>query len=155
MDLSPRSVKPSRSGGDGKQTAFILYFLTSGHSKHFTILPHFHQFMDTFTHRRWSQLATASSSGAVRVRRLAQGHLDALLGARDRTSNLLNLPTSRPTLPPEPHAARLWCWPLPPLILHVPVLLYASSSKRFNPKPFLCPSIYLLRSASLWIKALC
>ena len=53
--------------------------------------------MHTFTHRRWSQphMATASSSGAVGVRRLAQGHLDAPLGgAGDRTSNLPV--TSRP-----------------------------------------------------------
>ena len=40
----------------------------------------------------------------IRVRRLAQGHPDTLLGgAGDRTSNLLV--TSPPALPPEPHAA--------------------------------------------------
>ena len=44
--------------------------------------------------------ATASSSETVRVRRFAQGHLDAQLGgAGDRTRNLLF--TSRPALPPE------------------------------------------------------
>ena len=65
--------------------------LTSGHSKRCTILPHIHPFMHTFTHRRRCQpcKATASSSGAVRVRCLAQGHLDNQLGgAGDRTSNL-------------------------------------------------------------------
>ena len=62
--------------------------------------------MHTFTHRRLSQprAATASSSGAVRVRCLAQGHLDSQLGAAgDRTNNLPV--TGQPTLPPEPHAA--------------------------------------------------
>ena len=49
-------------------------FLTSGHSKHFTILPHIHPFKHTFTHQRRRQpcKATASSSWAVRVRCLAQ-----------------------------------------------------------------------------------
>ena len=66
-------------------------FLTSGHSKHFTILPNIHPFIHTFTHRRRSQprKTTASSSGAVRVRCLAQGHLDTRLReVEDRTSNL-------------------------------------------------------------------
>ena len=47
-------------------------FQTSGHSKPFTTLPHIHPFTHTFTHRRRSQprRATASWSGAVRVRRL-------------------------------------------------------------------------------------
>ena len=51
--------------------------------------------IQTFMHRRRSQTcrATASSSGAVRVRRLAQGHLDT------RRSQGLN------HQPPEPHAA--------------------------------------------------
>jgi hypothetical protein len=44
-------------------------FLTSGRSKCFTTLPNIHPFMQT-----------ASSSGTVRVRCLAQGHLDARLG---------------------------------------------------------------------------
>ena len=40
--------------------------------------------------RRFSNQATASSSGAVRVRSLAQGPIDTQLGgAGDRTSNLL------------------------------------------------------------------
>ena len=46
-------------------------------------------FIHTFTHRRRSQplRVTASSSGAVRVRRLAQRHLNTQLGgAWDRTS---------------------------------------------------------------------
>ena len=48
-----------------------------------------------------SDRATASSSGAVRSRCLAQRHLDTLLGgAGDQTSNLPV--TSRPVLPPEP-----------------------------------------------------
>ena len=51
---------------------------------------------------------TASSSGAVRVRGLAQGHLDTqLAGAGDRTSNLAV--TNRTALPPEllpPHVER-------------------------------------------------
>ena len=53
----------------------------------------------SFTHRRQCQphKATASSSGAVRVRRLALGHLDTRLGgAGDRTSNLQV--TSQPVL---------------------------------------------------------
>ena len=52
--------------------------LTSGHSKRFTILPHIHPFMNTFTHRRRCQPCKAStnSSGAGGVRCLAQGHLD-------------------------------------------------------------------------------
>ena len=60
--------------------------------------------MHTFPLRRWSQppRATASWSGAVRGRRLAQGHLDPLGGAGDRTRDLQV--TSQPALPPEPHA---------------------------------------------------
>ena len=54
-----------------------------------------------FTHRRRGK-ATASLSGEVRVRRLAQGHLDTQLGGSgDRTSNLPV--TVQPALPPEPH----------------------------------------------------
>ena len=57
-------------------------------------------FTHSFTHRWRCQPCKeiASSSGAVRVRCLAQGHLDTRAG--DRTSNL---PGFRPT--PEPHAA--------------------------------------------------
>jgi hypothetical protein len=83
-------------------------FLTSGRSKRFTILPNIHPFTHTFTHRRRSlpRRATASSSGAVRVRRLAQGHLDTQLGgAGDRTSNLPV--TGQPAVPPEPHVANI------------------------------------------------
>jgi hypothetical protein len=59
-------------------------FLTSGHSKHFTVSPHIHPFKHTFTHRRRSEprKATVSSSGAVRVKCLAQEHIDT------QTSNL-------------------------------------------------------------------
>ena len=55
-------------------------FLTSVHSKCFTILPHIHPFIYTFIQRWRSQpcKVTASSSGAVRLRRLARGHLDTL-----------------------------------------------------------------------------
>ena len=80
-------------------------FPTSGHSKYFTTLPNIHPFMHTFTQRWRCQpcKTTASSSGAVRVRRLAQGHLDTLGGAGDRPSN--HPTTSQPALPPEPHSA--------------------------------------------------
>ena len=81
-------------------------FLTSGHSKHFTILPNIHP----FTHRQRSQprSETASSTGAVRLRCLAQGHLDTLGGAGDRTSNLPV--TSQPAPPPEPHGDTHSCF---------------------------------------------
>ena len=61
-------------------------FLSSGRSKHFTILPNhrpfLHPFLHTFTHRRRSQpcKATANSSAAVKVRSLAQGLLDTSNG---------------------------------------------------------------------------
>ena len=50
-------------------------FLTS---QCFTILPNIQPFMQTFTHQRRCQpcKATASLSGAIRVRYLAQRHLD-------------------------------------------------------------------------------
>ena len=67
-------------------------FLTSGHSKCFTILPHIHPFIHTFTHQRRCQpcRATASWSGAVRVRCLYQGHFETRRGGTgDQTSNLL------------------------------------------------------------------
>ena len=62
---------------------FYSAFLNSGRSKRFTTLPNIHPFMHTFTDRRCRPLkATASSSGTVRVRCLAQGHLDTpLVGA--------------------------------------------------------------------------
>ena len=62
--------------------------------------------MHTFTHRQRCQGegATASSSGAVRVRCLAHGHLDTQLGGAGNLTG--NLPvTSQLTLPPKPHAA--------------------------------------------------
>ena len=86
--------------------------LTSDHSKLFTMLPYIHPFTHTLTHRRRCQprRATASSSGAVRVRRLAQGHLTTRLGgAWDRTSNLPL--TSHHALPPEPRAAPVLSFP--------------------------------------------
>ena len=51
-------------------------------ASHSPVHPHIHPFILTFTHWRRSQprRATASWSGAVRVRRLAQGHLDTQLG---------------------------------------------------------------------------
>ena len=78
--------------------------------KHFTILPNNHPFMLTFTHRRRCPCnAKTSSSGAVRVRDLAPGHLDIQLGgAGDGTSNLPV--TSRPALPPVPNADMPICW---------------------------------------------
>ena len=70
--------------------------------KRFTVFADIHPFMHTFTQRQRSQprRATASWSGAIRVRRLAQGHHETRLGgAGDRTSNLVV--TSQPALPPE------------------------------------------------------
>ena len=66
-------------------------FLTSGHSKSFTILLNIHPFMHIFTHRRRRQprKATVSSSGAVRVRCLGDTRLG---GAGDRTNDLSPLP---------------------------------------------------------------
>ena len=81
---------------------YSAFFIPSGHPKRFTILPHIHPFIHTFTHRRRRQpcKATVSSSGAVRVRRLAHGHLDIQLGgAGDRTGNLAV--TSQHALPLE------------------------------------------------------
>ena len=76
--------------------------LTSDHSKRFTILTNIHPFMHTFTRRRWRQRcqATASSSGAVRARRLAQGHLDTLARG-SRGSN------RRPSGYKSPHSTSL------------------------------------------------
>ena len=53
-------------------------FLTNGHSKAFMYNIDVHPFIHTFTPRRRCQprKATTSPSGAVRVRCLAQGHLD-------------------------------------------------------------------------------
>ena len=81
-------------------------FLTSGHSKRFTVSPHIHLLLHIYTNRRRSQphKATASSLGAARVRHLAQAHLNTQLGgAGDQTSNLPV--TSQPALPPETNAA--------------------------------------------------
>ena len=76
-------------------------FLTSGHSKCFTILPNIHPFMHT---DGGVSKAPASCSRAVMVRCLSQGHLDTQPGgAGDQTSNL-PVPIQT-TLPPEPHAA--------------------------------------------------
>ena len=61
-----------------------------------------------FTKRRRCQpcKATARSPGAVRVRCLAQGHLDTQLGGAgiELATFQVDLVTSQPTLPPEPHA---------------------------------------------------
>ena len=68
----------------------------------YTILPNIQLIMHTFTHR-W-QPCKATASLVVRVRRLAQGHLNTeLKGAGDQTCNLPV--TSQPTLPSEPHTA--------------------------------------------------
>ena len=79
----------------------------SGRSKRFTILPNIHpSFMHTFTHRQRGRArrATASWSGAGRVRHLAQGHLDTLGHARRSRDETSDLPvTSQRALPPEPH----------------------------------------------------
>ena len=78
-------------------------FLTSGHLKPFSIFPNIHAQIHTPTAESATH-ATVSSSGAVRVRRLAQGHLDTQLGgAGIRTSDLLV--TSKPALPPEQRTA--------------------------------------------------
>ena len=104
-DCDDLKIASHRVGGsygivDCKWTAsyIALIFVTSGHTKSFTILPHNHPFMHAFTHRRRRQpcKATASSSAAVRVRCLAQGHLGA---SGDRTSN--PAVTSQPDLPPD------------------------------------------------------
>ena len=88
------NVSPLRDIHWSMVTGLHLYsaFLTSGHSKCFTSLPDLHPFMNTFTHRPRCQPceATASSSGAVRVRRLDQGHPR----------------TGQPALPPEQRVAR-------------------------------------------------
>ena len=67
---------------NGKWTAFKQRFSNQWPLKALTILPNIHHNMLTFTHRRRSQpcKVTASSSGAVRVRRLTQGHLHTQLG---------------------------------------------------------------------------
>ena len=94
---------------NGKWYAYSA-FLTSGHSKCSTILPYIHPpihpFMHTFTRRLCRQpcKATASWSEAVRLSRLARGHLST------RTSTLLV--SSQPALPPGPHTPRRetsWC----------------------------------------------
>ena len=62
-----------------------------GHLADAFIQSDLHRLIQTLTHRWQSQpcKATASSSGAVRVKCLAQGHINTQLGgAGDRTSNL-------------------------------------------------------------------
>ena len=71
-------------------------------NKYIHYIWHLGDFADAFiqSFRSQSHRATDSSSGAFRVRCLAQGHLNTHLGgAWDRTSNLLV--TREPTLPPE------------------------------------------------------
>ena len=74
----------------------IRAFIRRFYPKRLTWLIH------TLTHRRQSQpcKVTASSSGAVRVKCLAQGHNDTQLGgAGDRTSHPIGF--KRTALPPE------------------------------------------------------
>ena len=79
---------------------FYRCFLTSGHSKHFSISPNIHPCVRTFTHRRRCQpyKATASLSGSVRVRRLAQGHTDTPLGGLGIEAANFWLPANSPYL---------------------------------------------------------
>ena len=66
--------------------------LLLGHLADAFIQSDLHRLIHTLTHRRQSQpcKATASSSGAVRVKCLAQGDVNTQLGgAGDHTSNLL------------------------------------------------------------------
>ena len=74
---------------------------------HSPIHAHIHAHIHTHRWCRQQCKETASSSGAVRMRGLAQGHLDTLVceGAGDQTSH--PLVNSQPALPPEPHAAIL------------------------------------------------
>ncbi|CAL8365855.1 unnamed protein product [Arctogadus glacialis] len=80
----------------------MMETITINHLADAFIQSDLHRLIHTLTHRRQSQpcKATASSSGAVRVKCLAQGHIDTQLGgARDGTSNLsVNKTTA---LPPE------------------------------------------------------
>ena len=93
--------------------------IASGRSKCFTMLPIVHLFMNTIT-RRWRR----QPRRAVRVRCLAQGHLDTRWrGAGYRTSNLPV--TSQPALPPEPHAAH-----------HHPCSKSFKKSRDFKAMPF-------------------
>ena len=63
------------------------------------ILPNYHPFMHTFTHQRWSQPCKVTTSWfrAVRVRRLARGHLDTQRGGAGNGNS--NLPVSRQPAP--------------------------------------------------------
>ena len=81
---------------NGKQTAFIQRF---SHQWPLKVLYNIASHSPIHTHTdAWR--VTASSSRAVMVRRLTQGHLHTQLGgAGDRTSNLPV--TSQPALPPE------------------------------------------------------
>ena len=65
--------------------------LQLGHLSDAFIQSDLHRLIHTLTHLRQSEpcKATASSSGAVRVKCLAEGHINTQLGgARDRTSSL-------------------------------------------------------------------
>ena len=73
------------------EASLIQLQLQLGHLADAFIQSDLHRLMHTLTHRRQSQpcKATASSSGAVRVKCLAQGHINIQLGgAGDQTSNL-------------------------------------------------------------------
>ena len=75
-------------------------YLTSCTSKRFTIFSNIHPFMHPFTHRLRCRpcKATDSTSGAVRMRCLAQGHLDTRTG---------NLSGNQPTFPVTSQPSRL------------------------------------------------
>ena len=80
--------------------------------KRFTILPNIPQLIHIHRWRCQPRRATASSSGAVRVRCLAQGHLDTHLGGAG--TELAPFPVTRqPALPPEPNAAPYQSLPPP------------------------------------------
>ena len=114
-----------------------------------TILPDIHLFTRTLTHRRrrrQPRRATASPSGAVRVRRLALGHLDTQLGgAGDQTSNLAA--TNQPALHPELHAPHIYIYTYIPMCIYmgyvcgcVFVYLHRSPGVLYSPSS-LAPSV--------------
>ena len=93
---------------NGKQTAFIQRFSNHWPLKALYIIAQ-HSPIHSHVHTPTVESTTQGDSqltGAVRVRRLAQGHLVTQLGgAGDQTSNLPV--TSQPALPPEPQADRM------------------------------------------------
>ena len=103
--LGDRPVNNNRNGRTAptQRTAVIEHFSNQWPLKalHSTASRSpIHALIHTLTAKSATQ--TASWSGAVRVRRLTQRHLDTLGAAGDQT---INPPaTSQPALPPEPHA---------------------------------------------------